>query len=71
MPDRPSGNPSETASEHNPCPADYDIPPEASPERLEQQGQLRRLASLPGPALYDLQRSLFPQPATDVPTKDA
>ena len=50
MPDRPSGNPPETASEHNPCPADCDVPPEASPERLEQQGTAAktRIAARPG-----------------------
>ena len=37
MPDSWSGNQSGTASEYNPYPAECDIPPEAGPERLEQQ----------------------------------
>ena len=38
-----SGNQSGTASEYNPNPAECDIPPEAGPERLEQQGEAVRI----------------------------
>lgn len=37
MPDSWSGNPSGTASAYKPYPPECDIPPEAGPERLEQQ----------------------------------
>lgn len=43
MPDSWSGNQSGTASEYNPNPAECDIPPEAGPERLEQQGAAARI----------------------------